>query len=167
MIFPKPRLLFQNGLCSNQFVMLGEKPMCHIFYMHFQLHKNWGGSWLFRIFCPENLGLIFFKDLSLSRNLCQILWTYFYGNIINILALKSMSCIFQILLRLVRNRTVSAVACCYRCVWAIVAGCNSKHVGCVTTNWNAIFAQTVTRIGLKFCNQVSMVKMHLHTKNRP
>ena len=121
--------------------MLGEKPMCHIFYIHFQLHENRGESWLFRIFCPENLGLIFFKDLSLSRNLCQKLWTCFYGNIINILALKSMSWIFQILLCLARNRTVSAVAGCYRCVWAIVAACNSKLKCNFRTNGDSDWAE--------------------------
>ena len=72
-IFLKPELLFQNSSCSNQFVMLGEKPMCHIFYMHFQLHKNQGESWLFRIFCPENLGLIFSK-ISFYLEICVRNW---------------------------------------------------------------------------------------------
>ena len=49
------------------------------------------------------------------------------------------------------------VASCDKGVTANIAGCNSKHLGHVTANSNAIFSQTVNRIGLKFYRRVSMV----------
>ena len=94
-----------------------------------------------------------FDDFSLSQNPCHNFSTCFYGNLICKIHVSGFPDSFLFGQKL----DCFDVASCDRGVTTNIAGCNNKHLGRVTANSNAIFSQTVNRIGLKFYRRVSMV----------